>query len=281
VDGTLAPGASVGSLDSTSSLTLAADSDWAVEVGSWTGITAGTDWDLVSADTLAFTATPGNPLTIHISGTPTGFTETAKTLVIGTSVNAISGFDVASILIDSSGFTGTGTWAVQVTGTNVELVYTAGSGTPYDAWATAAGLTEDNNDPADDPDKDGEDNQLEFALSGDPLSGMANNKVVSKIASVGGQMALTLTLPVRAGVTFAGSPSKNGAADGIVYNVEASEGLVDWDLEVTEVTGADATAIQAGLPALPAGWSYRTFRTPGPVTAEPKEFIHVEVNTAA
>ena len=43
---------------------------------------------------------------------------------------------------------------------------------------------------------------------------------------------------------------------------------------MTEVTGADASAIQLGLPALDPDWVYRTFRAPGTVVpGEPKKFM--------
>ncbi len=280
--GTVAPGAGVGALTSSGTVTFGPDSDLAIEIGSWTGTTAGTDWDVLNANTLAFTATPSNPLVIHVSGTPAGFSELGKTMVIGASVNAVTGFDASAIQIDAGGFTGSGTWSVQLTGNNVELVYTAGFLSPYDSWATAAGLTGPDRDQGADPDKDGQENRLEFALSGDPASGKGNNKVVSKIASVGGQQALTLTLPVRSGVSFSAGPFPNGAADGINYAIQADTDLDgDWNLGASEVTGADATAIQTGLPVLPAGWTYHTFRATGQVTGDAKKFIRVVVNPAA
>jgi hypothetical protein len=47
---------------------------------------------------------------------------------------------------------------------------------------------------------------------------------------------------------------------------------------VTEVTGPDADAIQLGLPAPNPGWTYRTFRSPGPVAGDPGEFMRVEIS---
>ncbi|RYG24600.1 MAG: hypothetical protein EON93_22925, partial [Burkholderiales bacterium] len=61
----------------------------------WTGA-AGTGWDVLNANTLAFTATPSNKLTIAISGTATNFTEGPKTFVIANSTNPITGFDPAA-----------------------------------------------------------------------------------------------------------------------------------------------------------------------------------------
>ncbi|WP_265593918.1 autotransporter-associated beta strand repeat-containing protein [Haloferula sp. BvORR071] len=277
--GSVAPGVTIGTLGM-GAATFGPDSDLLIGIGSWTGTTAGTDWDQVSAASLAFTATPSNPLVIHVSGTPTGFTEVSKTMVIGTSTAAPTGFDAAAVSVVKEGFAGTGTFAVQLNGNNVELVYTAAAGNAYDTWASGAGLTPANNGQAQDPENDGNLNREEFALNGDPLSGKADGKVVSKLASVGGQNALTLTLPVRNGVIFSGATEQSGAADGILYRVQASDELGSWTLAVAEVTGADATAIQAGLPALSPGWSYRSFRSPGPVAGDPQEYIRVLIDPA-
>ena len=282
IDGTVTPGGAgapaIGHLHSTSSVTFAPDSDYLVEIGNWAGTTAGTDWDHLTVDALAFTATPSNKLVIHVSGAPTGFAETNKTIVIATSTQAVTGFDASAIQIDSSGFPGTGTWAVQLTGNTVELVYTAGTASAYSAWATAEGLTPANNDPSADPDQDGQSNLVEFALNSTALSGASSGKMAGKIGSVGGQQALTITLPVRSTVSFTGTTELTGAADGVLYRIQASDGLNLWNLAVTEVTGADATAIQSGLPTpLPAGWAYRTFRSPGTISGDPTDFLRVVV----
>jgi autotransporter-associated beta strand protein len=277
VAGTVAPGAAVGQLNSSSTVTLGANSGLDIEVGNWAGAVPGTDWDHLSVDLLALTASSGTPLTVRVLGTPAGFTETDKTLVIATSVQPISGFDVEAIQIDASGFSGGGTWEVQSTGTTIELVYTASAGTAYDLWAGAAGLDETNNGKTDDPDFDGQDNLTEFALNGSPLSGAASGKVVGKIATVGGQQALTLTLPVRDGAEFSGSEEQIATVDGVVYRIQAGNDLASWTLAVAEVTGGDATAIQSGLPELDAGWSYRTFRSPGAVADDAKEFLRAVV----
>ncbi|RYD65396.1 MAG: hypothetical protein EOP83_07470, partial [Verrucomicrobiaceae bacterium] len=282
IDGTVTPGGAgapaIGHLHSTSSVTFAPDSDYLVEIGNWLGITAGTDWDHLTVDSLAFSATPSNKLVIHVSGTPTGFAETNKTIVIATSTQAVTGFDASAIQIDSTGFTGTGTWAVQLTGNTVELVYTAGTASAYSSWATTEGLDGTNNDPDADPDNDGQSNLMEFALNGTALSGTSSGKVASKIGTVGGQQALTITLPVRTTVSFTGTTELTGAADGVRYRIQASDALNTWDLQVTEVTGADATAIQSGLPTpLPVGWTYRTFRSPGAISGDPTDFLRVVV----
>ncbi|WP_367873537.1 beta strand repeat-containing protein [Luteolibacter sp. Populi] len=160
-------------------------------------------------------------------------------------------------------------------------VTTNGAVTPYATWATDKGLTAANDDFTDNPDSDGLDNLGEFAFDGDPLSGVTGGKVVVKVANVGGTPALTLTLPVRTAVgTFAGGTSLTATADGVTYTIEGSDTLDGWTLDIDEVTGPDATAIQEGLdlPELSdEGWIYRTFRSPGAVAGDPKEFLRARV----
>ncbi|WP_035603120.1 autotransporter-associated beta strand repeat-containing protein [Haloferula sp. BvORR071] len=169
-----------------------------------------------------------------------------------------------------------------ITGTGTLTVTSDGSSTPYSSWATDKGLTGANNAPTANPDQDKYNNLTEFAIDGDPLSGKASGKVVVKVASVGGVQALTLTLPVRTGVgTFAGATALSATGDGVTCTIEGSDtlGASSWTLDIDEVTGADATAIQAGLPALSgAGWTYRTFRSPGAITGDPSDFIRVRVD---
>lgn len=150
---------------------------------------------------------------------------------------------------------------------------------PYEAWAA-----ENISDPELrakhlDADSDGLDNLTEFALDSDPSSGLASGKIVTSITEIGGQPVLTLTLPVREGATFEGSPSLRAIVDGIEYTIEGSEALAAWDLDVDEVTGAEATAVQnsLGLPSLSPGWSYRTFRAPGTVSSGPKRFLRASI----
>lgn len=156
---------------------------------------------------------------------------------------------------------------------------------PYEIWIdTFAALT----DPADkrktaNPDHDALDNLGEFALDGDPTSGASNGKIVGKIAAVGGVNAMTLTFPLRAGALpdLADPPGGQRVlkqtADGLLYTIQASDDLAAFPLDVIEVVGPDATAIQAGLPGLHPGWVYRTFRSPGPVAGDPSEFMRVMI----
>ena len=107
---------------------------------------------------------------------------------------------------------------------------------------------------------------------------------MGKIAPVGGVNAFTLTLPVRNGTVadpadpVGGQLGLKQATDGLFYKIQASDALGSWTLTVTEVADPDAAAIQLGLPALNACWTYRTFRSPGPVAGDPMEFMRVEIS---
>jgi len=204
-------------------------------------------------------------------------------------------FNILSVI---AGVSGTFTTVVQPVGmpaglsfvvsyaspTIVQLQVVASS--PYDVWINSFGsLT----NPADktkgaDPDNDGLKNIGEFGLDGNPASGASSGKIVGKIAPVGGVNALTYTIPVRNAAVLDGADPLGGelvllqAADGLTYRVQATDDLGAFTLEVTEVIGADATAIQAGLPVLNAGWTYRTFRSPGPVAGDPLEFMRAVIS---
>lgn len=201
-----------------------------------------------------------------------------------------------NILTATGGISGTFTTVTQPAGMPAGLSFavsysafivqlTVVAQTPYEIWINSFGSI---TNPADrlkgaNPDNDELNNQGEFALDGNPASGTASGKVVMKIAPVGGINALTLTLPVRTGAIADPVDPPGGelglvkAADAVSYRIQASDLLNNWTLTVTEVIGADATAIQLGLPPLNVGWGYRTFRSPGPVAGDPVEFMRIFV----
>jgi autotransporter-associated beta strand protein len=229
--GTLAPGASAGTL--TTGATIfdpGSYFDW--EIADWAGAAAGTDWDLLAAASLTFANTPASQLTIRITGPAANFTESNRTFVIATAAGGITGFDQAAIAIDASAFTGTGTWAVGQNGNAVELVYTAGSGSPYSLWAQTnisnlapaapAGFDED-------ADGDGIANGLEWILGGGPLAQDAAS-LFNASASAGGGLVLSFTR----------------AAD----SVGVAGLAVDWD---TGLAGGFANSIPILTPIAPSG----------------------------
>jgi hypothetical protein len=158
------------------------------------------------------------------------------------------------------------------------------AGTHYDYWIQSFPSLVNPTDrlKTADPDGDGLSNLLEFALNGNPTKG-GPAKQYGKIAPVGGVDALTLTLPVRFGsyefppVQPPGELILLEPDDNMSYHIQASDTLDGFTVEVTEVTGADAAAIQAGLPPLDSGWVYRTFRSEGPVAGDPSEYMRVEI----
>jgi hypothetical protein len=64
----------------------------------------------------------------------------------------------------------------------------------------------------------------------------------------------------------------------VTYHIEGSDDLGTWLLDVDEVVGPDASAIQTDLPDLSSDdWVYRTFRSPGTVAGDPREFLRARV----
>jgi autotransporter-associated beta strand protein len=167
---------------------------------------------------------------------------------------------------------------------NIALIGTPPA-SPYETWAAAKGLTGANNGKTQDPDADGKANLTEFAFDGEPLSGVSAGKTRVKIGAVAGSDYLTITFPCRDGAVFSGATDKVSGvvAGGVIYHVEGSDDLATWTtMQVSEVTGAsDLTALQAGLPTLSSGWTYRTFRAQNVVAAgNPGDFLRARAEAA-
>jgi hypothetical protein len=89
--------------------------------------------------------------------------------------------------------------------------------------------------------------------------------------------ALLLSLPVRTGAVFAAEGGDLvSVIDGVRYRIECSADLATWALSVGEVT--PNASFVAGLPALPAGWNWRTFRAPGDVASAARRFLRAGVS---
>ena len=193
----------------------------------------------------------------------------------------------------SSSYQNTGTLSPTVTGSSngstLEVVHgfvaalTLEKVNRYDAWSMARGLVAGLNDGLfDDPNGDGFPNIHHFAFDSDPL-GDAGHEGKKQIATldVGGLDYLTLTLPVRTGATFGGSPLRSDLVDGLEYEVLGDLGLNGlWSLPVIEVI----PALDAGLPSLgdfdgTAGsdWEYRTFRLTDPIGSTDRQFLKAGV----
>jgi autotransporter-associated beta strand protein len=227
--------------------TVTLDGDFSINTAAADGLNAGT-WILENVDTLA--GAYGSSFTV--SGfTDIGGDQWEKTLLSG----KIYTFD-------------------ETTG-----ILTLVTPDPFPAWAVSKGLNGTpgfENGKGDDPDGDGFTNLDEFAFDGNPLSGANDGKIVGKIATVGPDQVMTLTLPVRNGATFAndGGDQLSALIDGVYYRVEGSLDLSVFANTVTEVT----PAVSAGLPALSSGWSYRSFRAPGTVPTVSRTFLRVKAS---
>jgi autotransporter-associated beta strand protein len=160
------------------------------------------------------------------------------------------------------------------------LVKTAAvAGSPFATWMSTnfPSITAPDNDPDDDPDGDGVSNLGEFALSGHPGDGSNNGLTRFGIENVGGTDHLTYTFACRSGATFSGIGPADASKDGVDYSVRASLDLSGFTLGVDEVS----PAITTGLPTVPTGYTYRTFRVTDPQSANPKAFIQVKTSPTA
>lgn len=169
-------------------------------------------------------------------------------------------------VIDDTRFSGTGKIQVGVISD------------PFVAWIGGFGLAIGDQDKSDDPDADGRNNLLEFALNGNPAIGGTNTRERTAISNLSGSDYLTLTLPVRVGATFSGPGDLVSAPiDKIIYTVQGSTDLTDFTSNgVMEVT----PTLSSGMPTADTGWEYRTFRLTTPLTGNPKGFLRINAVAA-
>lgn len=240
----------------------------------------------------AVTFETGSTFTVDMAATPD--TLQAGQLNISGATLAINGTPTLPVYVIAQYAMLTGTFAGVPTlpaGYTLDYAYNGGTEialvrplTAYQTWATARISDIDpfaDATPGGDPDGDKVTNNTEFALDGNPLSAVADGKVVGKVANVGGQPTLVLSLPVRTGASFTGTTEQVSALiDGLIYKIQGSDELTTWTLAVSEVLGGDKLAIEASLPVLSgSGWTYRTFRSPGGVAGDPQDFLRAVIVT--
>ncbi len=151
----------------------------------------------------------------------------------------------------------------------------------FDLWIAGFDFSEFNTPDltgSGDPDGDGLTNLEEFALDGNPASTASNERVRTRIATVGGEQALVITLPVLGYPSFSSDPGAYGVAGDLTYYIEGSNNLAAFDQEVTPVV----PAITEGMPSPSGNWNYRTFRLPGAIGGAtprgPAGFLRVTVD---
>jgi autotransporter-associated beta strand protein len=163
---------------------------------------------------------------------------------------------------------------------SVNLVVTA-AGTPFSNWMANnyPSLTGDDALATADPDHDRMNNLAEFAFKGDPTNGADNGLLAGLPAdtNANGNKELTLTVAVRAGATFAGSPSPAATVDGVTYTLQGSLDLSSFTSGVTEAASALSPA-QTGLPDITgSGWEYHTFILTGSEGLPGRGFLRAAV----
>ncbi len=157
------------------------------------------------------------------------------------------------------------------------LVVTSGPppGGAYDSWLTASSLTPGNpgTAPNESYDKSGVANILQFALGGDVLDPSKNGiqQIFTKDASIADN--LVLTVAVRSGATFVGSPSPGATLDGITYTILGSSDLSAF------TTGVEEVAVQNGSGSViaPLGYTLKSFRLVQAPALSSKGFMRVEI----
>jgi fibronectin-binding autotransporter adhesin len=183
-------------------------------------------------------------------------------------LNFVGSDNVGSFTIDGVA-QAAGTWGAIGSGAQHKSPRITGSGLlivpeadPFIGWAASFGLAGLDAEKSADPDKDGLSNLQEFAFDGNPNSGTASGKVRSRVEAVGADQALVITLPVRNGAVFAGSPAKSATVDEVVYSIQGSNNLAAFNQAVSEIP-----ASADGMPAVNTGWTYRSFRLDGAIPA--------------
>lgn len=151
---------------------------------------------------------------------------------------------------------------------------------PFPAWvAQFPSLSGADAAKSADPDHDGLTNEEEFAFDGNPASGATSEKVRSRVEMVGGQEALVITLPVRAGATFSGTAPASAIVDGVTYEIGGTNDLAVFNQNVSEVV--PALTENPVMPEPNTGWTYRSFRLNGTVgggaSRGPKGFLRASI----
>ena len=195
----------------------------------------------------------------------------------GTEVSAAN--PLTNIIVPADSSTLTLTAYAKKTGKSDSTIVSASyTSSPFMTWMNTyfPGITDPNVvGPQADPDNDGQTNLLEFALGGNP-NGADGRAMVYQLTSDGGEpYQLLLTLVVRAGATFNGSPSPMATQDGVTYAIQGGLSLDSFTSAVSVVP-----EVSTGLPPAPAGYEYRTFRLDDSAGLPDKGFLRVRVNSA-
>lgn len=223
-------------------------------VTDWTGAGGpGVDWPRINT-TGDFTVTDDASFTIVIDDDAiSGFTDANASFTIGSAGGTVNATN-AKFTVDQTGFTaGAGTFSVSVSGSDIILNYTVGSGSAYDAWAAGfPGLT---GGFGDDDDLDGVSNGEEwYFFNSNPLVADSSSATLTAVTNLGGgSFTFTHLRPVdRSGVTedyewttdLTSGWTANGASDGSI-TVDLTVGAPTPDVAGYESVTVTVTATPA------------------------------------
>lgn len=151
----------------------------------------------------------------------------------------------------------------------------------FSTWiGTFPSLSESDQKPTADPDGDGFSNLAEFALKGDPTDSANHGLTAIGTPDLTGPTGreMTLTLAVRSGAVFSGSPSPAVTIGSVRYQIEGSLDLTTFGAAVIEAPIPLAPA-DTGLPDLNgSGWEYHTFILTGSKGLPNKGFLRAKIN---
>lgn len=133
-----------------------------------------------------------------------------------------------------------------------------------------------------DPDGDGRNNLLEFAIKGDP-SASGSSGLSAYVTGANGVPSLPLTLvtAVRRGATFAAGANnvQTATKDGVVYVIEGGSDLANLNGTVTALGASDAAPAGTSLPSLSStAWEYQSFKLDQPGITQ--GFLRLRVSSA-
>jgi autotransporter-associated beta strand protein len=224
-------------------------------------------------------------MVIDVISTVTPYPEADATGIVVATGSSVSGFDAGNTTIDTSNFTGTGTFTARQEGNSIVLDYVAGDlATPLSLYLTDAGLSGDDLLATADPDGDGDSNLAEFAFGTNPNDGTSLVADFFFFEESNGDFVVSF--PVRAPIDqdvplFTGTPNKTTSIDGIVFNVQGSNDLVTFDAEITEIDPSLIPSEDINPDIDNDAYFYYSFKLETPIADAPKGFIQVEVTEEA
>ncbi len=268
--GSIAPGNSIGTL-TTGNETWNGGASYLCEINSFPGGTstasAGLNpgWDLLSINGGLTIASSTNskftikPISLSLSNETSVaenfFSTKPYQLTLATATGGITGFNAGAFAVDTSGFMNDvngGTFQVATSGTNnLQLDFTPQTtGQTYSVWASGFGLTGGDADANADPDHDGIQNLVEYALGSDPLNPDADAMPVMSIITVNQVKYLALTYARPLGnyrpidVTYFVERSTDVTAP----NSWSTSGVILHSLTSSVLTGLETVVMRSAYP---------------------------------